>query len=187
MTSHANRRTLARCTAAAFAALLVPLASAQVSITANGPYYASPSWSQKLGSHRFIVLANWNSEAVLDRETGLVWQRSPSAMLTNWSSAMLLCSTLTVGDRRGWRLPSVEELSSLLDASVPAPGLLLPPGHPFDNLQNPGYYWTATSFAPNAASALVVEFPPGHLAGANRSSSLFHSWCVRGGGGGDHR
>src|SRR5262249_15328144 len=43
--------------------------------TANGPYYAEPSWDQMLpASTRFIVLSNFNSEAVLDRETGLVWQ-----------------------------------------------------------------------------------------------------------------
>ena len=36
--------------------------------TGTGPYYATPSWDQKLPSDtRFIVLTNWNSEAVLDR------------------------------------------------------------------------------------------------------------------------
>jgi hypothetical protein len=39
-----------------------------------GPYYAWPSWDQKLAaSTRFVVLSNWNNEAVLDRETGLTW------------------------------------------------------------------------------------------------------------------
>ena len=46
---------------------------------ANGPYYAWPSWDQTLpSSTRFIVWANFNSQAVLDRETGLVWERSPN-------------------------------------------------------------------------------------------------------------
>jgi hypothetical protein len=37
--------------------------------TQNGPYYANPSWDQQLpDATRFIVLLNWNSEAVLDRE-----------------------------------------------------------------------------------------------------------------------
>ena len=61
-----------------FAALAVSPAAAQT--TANGPYYAVPSWDQTLpAAQRFIVLANMNQEAVLDRETGLVWQRTPGS------------------------------------------------------------------------------------------------------------
>jgi hypothetical protein len=42
-------------------------------IEGNGPYYPTPSWDQKLpAATRFVVLTNWNREAVLDRETGLV-------------------------------------------------------------------------------------------------------------------
>ena len=53
-----------------------------------GPYYATPSWDQKIQCDaqatcpRFVVLSNWNSEAVLDRETGLVWEKSPTAVPT---------------------------------------------------------------------------------------------------------
>ena len=47
--------------------------------THNGPYYANPSWDQQIpAGQRFIVLSNWNNAAVLDRETGLVWERSPT-------------------------------------------------------------------------------------------------------------
>jgi hypothetical protein len=52
---------------------MIGLASgpAGAATTANGPYYATPSWDQTLpASTRFIVLSNFASEAVLDRETG---------------------------------------------------------------------------------------------------------------------
>ena len=39
-----------------------------------GPYYAEPAWDRKMGAGRFLILTNWNSEAVLDKETGLVWE-----------------------------------------------------------------------------------------------------------------
>jgi hypothetical protein len=46
--------------------------SASAQTTANGPYFATPSWDQTLpASTRFIVLSNMNSDAVLDRETGV--------------------------------------------------------------------------------------------------------------------
>src|SRR5271169_1120634 len=64
--------------------LVAGRAAAQVS--QNGPYYANPSWDQQLpASTRFVVLTNWGSQAVLDRETGLVWELTPS---TNQSEAV---------------------------------------------------------------------------------------------------
>lgn len=49
----------------------------------NGPYYAEPSWDQKLpAATRFVVLMDWNNEAVLDRETGLVWEQAPAGGTT---------------------------------------------------------------------------------------------------------
>jgi hypothetical protein len=60
---------------------------ARAQTTAVGPYLATPAWDQKLQCDtlttcpRFVVLSNWNSEAALDRETGLVWERSPSTTL----------------------------------------------------------------------------------------------------------
>src|SRR5580704_13425546 len=83
--------------------------------TAAGPYYANPSWDQTLPSDiRFIVLSNMNSDAVLDRETGLVWEKSPSASSVDWVSAHDHCNQLIVGNRKGWRLPTVQELASLV-------------------------------------------------------------------------
>src|SRR5262247_1142304 len=66
---------------------------------APGPYYATPSWDQSLlPSTRFIVLSNFNNEAVLDRETGLVWERSPSTDHSAWFFAILHCA----GRAQGW-------------------------------------------------------------------------------------
>ena len=48
-------------------------------VDAVGPYYAIPAWDQSLpASTRFVVLTNWGQQAVLDKETGLVWERSPA-------------------------------------------------------------------------------------------------------------
>src|SRR5438477_12772588 len=88
--------------------------------TGNGPYYATPSWDQKLATAtRFVVLTDWNSEAVLDRETGLVWEKSPSRTGAPWVPARMACLNKILGERKGWRLPSIPELASLID---PFPG-----------------------------------------------------------------
>src|SRR5262245_62011473 len=101
------------------------------------------NWDKKLpSSARFTVLADFNNEAVRDNETGLVWERSPSSNQVNWDNATETCVTnKIVGGRRGWRAPSIIELTSLVDPSVAPPGPTLPMGHPFTNIQS-AYYWT---------------------------------------------
>jgi hypothetical protein len=107
----------------------------EAQVSQNGPYYANPSWDQELpASTRFVVLTNWSSEAVLDRETGPVWQRSPSGFSANWFDALEFCNFFTfTGNRGGWRLPSIQELQSLIDPTQRNPAL--PAGNPFQGVQ----------------------------------------------------
>jgi hypothetical protein len=156
----------------------------------NGPYYATPSWDQKLQCDtqatcpRFIVLSNWNSDAVLDRETGLVWERSPGTGPQTWLFAQVHCTqNLTLGNRRGWRLPTIQELASLVDPSVGSPGPALPAGHPFTNVQS-STYWSATTYSNNADVAWFVDFSNGGVNTVDKPSAFF-AWCVRGGQGVD--
>src|SRR6266550_2584722 len=151
--------------------------------TSNGPYYATPAWDQILRCDtqatcpRFIVLLNWTRTepgplptliigvAVLDRETGLVWEQSPSTVTFSWFDARLHCNQLTVGNRLGWRLPTIQELASLIDPTVPSPGPVLSAGHPFSNVQTSSYYWSATTVAyiNPSTSAWAVNFDNGFV------------------------
>ena len=145
----------------------------------NGPYYAQPSWDQQLpASTRFIVLSNWNIEAVLDRETGLVWERQPLPSKSNWSSSFLSCHGRFVGNRMGWRLPSVSEVTSLLDPTQSNPAL--PAGHPFDRLTVEPIFWTASTDESDNGLAYVVHFDQSALAFEPKDQVL-RRWCVRGG------
>lgn len=146
--------------------------------TAPGPYYATPSWDQTLPSAtRFIILSNFNSEAVLDRETGLVWERSPQTAPREWTNARSICTANTTGGRKGWRLPSVHELASLVDPTQTNPAL--PLGHPFTNVL-PTFYWSATTTVNDPTAAWVVVFGGGGVGGADKGNS-FQVWCLRGG------
>src|SRR5262245_5584464 len=138
--------------------------SAFAQTTANGPYYATPSWDQKLdAATRFIVLANWNSEAVLDRETGLVWQRSPATDGLDWTSASQRCMRATTGERSGWRLPTINELGSLILRSgntVPP----LPPGHPFTGLTSTNPTQTNSFWSTTPTKPKFINVDSAHLA-----------------------
>ena len=65
---------------------------------------------------------------VLDRTTGLVWERAPGSTPLTWGEA-------TDSDG-GWRLPTIGELSDL------AAGLGL--GHPFEPAEPQGVFWSMT-------------------------------------------
>ena len=104
-----------------------------------------------------MVLTNFASAAVLDRETGLVWEKSPDTTIHNWGGALFTYTRRPTGNRKGWRLPSMPELASLIDPSVTAPGPTLPPGHPFTNVQS-DFYWSATAEADVPTIAWGVGF-----------------------------
>src|SRR5262245_26725338 len=57
-----------------------------------------PSWASE---DRFVVLVDWNNEAVFDRKTSLVWERSPNASFSNWAGAHKRCEDLSIGRHEG--------------------------------------------------------------------------------------
>jgi hypothetical protein len=63
-------------------------------------------------SQRFQVLSAFDSEAVLDQETGFVWERSPSIQVLAWSNALLYRPQKAIRGRGEWGLPTFNELAS---------------------------------------------------------------------------
>jgi hypothetical protein len=156
-------------------ALLAPVAAA-------GSF---PTWDRQInGPGRFAVLAAFNHEAVLDRETGLVWERSPGTDALRWLVSNGVCYDRNVGGRKGWRPARIEELASLVDPTRPFDAVKLPPNHPFLGVEfgSPptGIYWSGTSLTSDIAGA--VSFSSGNHLGANKLDEYF-TWCVRGGQG----
>ena len=128
---------------------------------------------------------------MLDRETGLVWQRSPDTEAVNWTEALGFCSSRVTGNRFGWRLPAAAELYSLGDRISG-----LPTGHPFLNVVVNGEYWTTTQDIGPVFGGFVLtmifftsgaqtnEVFPGIQVG--QTTAFRHWWCVRGGRSNDY-
>jgi hypothetical protein len=140
-----------------------------------------PSWAATLpAAQRFQLVLG--GAAVLDRETGLVWERSPDTTTRTWVNAQSHCNTRTVGNRKGWRLPTIQELASLIDPTV-ATSPTLPAGHPFTNVQS-SFYWSASTDASDTSRAWGVNLLNGNVNSVDKTLALF-VWCVRGGPGVD--
>ncbi|MBI2875790.1 MAG: DUF1566 domain-containing protein [Candidatus Tectomicrobia bacterium] len=150
------------------------------SLVTAGPF---PTWDNQINRPgRFVVLSDFNNQAVLDKETGLVWEQSPSTVPRAWHVAFD-CYISTIGGRKGWRVPTVEELASLIDPTQANPAL--PAGHPFSNVQVSDGYWSATTVAGNTSDAWDVSFIGNGLVGSAGKNASLLVWCVRGGHGYD--
>jgi hypothetical protein len=137
--------------------------------------------------------------AVLDLNTGLVWEQAPASLTTiegghSWPSAIHYCIQKNVGGTVGWRLPSAAELESVRDPTLVAPYV---PASAFTisfSDTTPGlataWYWSATT-APTGVPddvhfGFMVNFGDGHLRGWDKVEPGM-VWCVRGGMNADAR
>jgi hypothetical protein len=170
-----------------FATTVLALASLATAV----PAFAKPPFWDTLvtGPGRFKVLPAFASEAVLDKETGIVWQRTPgagtlcSAGERTWSAAQACCNAANIGGRGGWRLPSIHELRTVFDPTEMSPAL--PAGHPF-TIGAQERFWSATESAEVPEAALAVTVASGGVAAVETDDEQAHLWCVRAPGGFHH-
>ncbi len=163
-----------------------------------------PSWSRSLsstggipeGSNQFCNSPRFEClwpngsgtyQAVLDRETGLVWHRFVSLVDSTWLQARFTCSDSRTANRMGWRLPTPAEMGSLVDLTT---SIGLPNDHPFSGVAAGNGYWTNTFFDTVGANlftstsnvrAIYFAFD-GAISGPATAWTSQNSrvWCVRG-------
>jgi len=55
------------------------------------------AWDKKFpNATRWVALANFNNEAILDRETGLVWEKGATGIGSDWFHAARACYDKTI-------------------------------------------------------------------------------------------
>ncbi|MBS4096636.1 MAG: DUF1566 domain-containing protein [Sulfuricella sp.] len=128
---------------------------------------------------------------VSDTITGLMWDKCSWGQTNNtdcsggaatthtWAQALSVAVTANGGNYKGhadWRLPNRTELESLvkIDASSPTIDTAA-----FPNTIS-GWYWTATTYAPDPALAWIVHFYYGN-AGDNNKTVTYYVRLVRSG------
>ena len=122
------------------------------------------------GSSRFDCVMG--GEAILDNQTGLVWVRDAQFIgkKVSWEDAVKIVESIELGGEKGWRLPTRDELITLLDTSQSEPAL--PHGHPFLNINDlatvsgmPGGYnfWSSTAYKDDSERVWMVSFYVGKV------------------------
>ncbi len=117
-------------------------------------------------------------DSIEDRLTGLRWakQASLTNKPVNWSDALALIKQLNQDSSRGhqWRLPTINELESLVDCSRANPALA---GRQFfNNIKD--VYWSSTTsvFEPDWAMALYMD--KGAVGVGQKYLPHFYVWPV---------
>jgi len=113
-------------------------------------------------------------EAVLrDRITDLSWQATMEVGQT-WPQALHYCEKLAYADKEDWRLPNLNEATSLLDYGRAYPAVALP----VDAQQT---MWSSTTVIGSPSAAWYISFGDGEVASADKTETFPVARCVRGG------
>jgi hypothetical protein len=113
-------------------------------------------------------------DIVVDRVTGLAWQRVADTTAFTWAAAKDHCACLALGGYHDWRLPSRIELVSLVDFTTHDPAIDAQafPGTPVE------YFWTASPVAGNPATAWYIAFFDGSTHDTDVTTE-YRARCVR--------
>jgi hypothetical protein len=108
------------------------------------------------------------TNTVLDKKTGLTWQRSAPVGTFTWANASGFCQSLTL-DGATWRLPTVKELQTIFDVRAFSPAI--------DSVAFPNTsaneFWSSTNYS----YPWVLDFGSGY---ASRTSVTIQHYvrCV---------
>ena len=97
---------------------------------------------------------------VTDTKTGLMWEKEGCKKSLIWNDAIASCNTLNLIKSRGyndWRLPTIEELFSIVDYSRHDPAI-----DPVFECKSYGY-WSSTTSAALPSYAWFVNFYSGYV------------------------
>lgn len=149
------------------------------------------SWDRRIDNvtQRFKVLDEFNSEAVVDKETGVVWERRPQ----QGCRPMAKCAfdVRSKDCRRTWRMEArcLQRVSkSDRPCSNRSYDATTAGRTPIPGCSARAAYWSATVFADEPGFALIVNMvvvsgsdAPIAVFDANATGGLYLPWAVRGG------
>ncbi len=119
-----------------------------------------------------------SGDVVTDSKTGLEWQDDTDAggITKTWQGAIDYCEALNLAGESDWRLPNINELTSLVDDTRYGPAI---DTTAFQNVDS-YYYWSSTTNAGITKFAHIVDFSSGGQHDGSKGTN-FYVRCVRAG------
>ena len=101
---------------------------------------------------------------IWDTETGLVWRREPEPGEYAFEEALARASQVAEETGQAWRVPTVEELASLVDRSCHNPASTFP------NMR-PTCFWTSSRYVGITNNTWEVNFHDGSVSHDSRGNT----------------
>ena len=117
-----------------------------------------------------------NGNIVTDGSTGLQWQDDAIGSVMVWTAAIDYCENLTLDTYSDWRLPNLNELTSIVDDTKVSPSI---DTTVFQNTAS-DFYWSSTAYAGTSGNAWDVYFNDGNHDYYDGTASHYVR-CVRAG------
>ncbi|WP_139786637.1 DUF1566 domain-containing protein, partial [Desulfamplus magnetovallimortis] len=122
----------------------------------------------------YLVVKSEN--IIEDRQRELEWQREDDAVTRTWEASCKYCEDLVLDGYSDWRIPDVEELSTIIDYTRVLPSI---PANIFDTVTT-GVYWSGSAYAYETYVGWIVSFFDGNLS-YYRKNAFYYVRCVRSG------
>lgn len=120
-------------------------------------------------------LVKLSQQMAKDNSTKLIWQRNDDGVDRLWQDAIVYCGSLTLGGKTDWRLPTIEELQTIIDYTAYNPALSTEVFNGASDL-----YWSGTPSDIDPEYAWGAFFNLGFV-GTNYEGINNFTRCVRGG------
>jgi hypothetical protein len=123
-----------------------------------------------------LSMAMSETTMVKDPATNLIWEdttHTTEEKLTQ-GEAKAYCESLKIGEVAGWRLPTLQELLSIVDYTRAEPAIL----KEFSHVNGDKLYWSSTPYVGSQDEFWGVKFEDGSTEGASGNYDR-HVRCVR--------
>ena len=150
----------------------------------NSNYYGQDAQYASWGvcePQSFTVETVTGEKIVVDNNTSLIWQRSPSYETYHWIEAQIYCTDLNIsgyaGFDTGWRVPTPQELHTIVDNEKYDPVI----NSNFTNIKKYGCWWTSREYRGNIEGdeAYRFEYYSGKIVPTTKEDNCY-VLCVHG-------
>ncbi|MEA3456018.1 MAG: DUF1566 domain-containing protein [Campylobacterota bacterium] len=117
-------------------------------------------FSSASGGDRFEIIRSDSAGVIRDKELGVLWEKNSPLKTMKWQEGLTYCESLNLGGSQSWRLPSYDELISIVDyenntSSIATDEIF------WDNMSR-NYYWSGDAVSNKEKRSWAVAMVQGN-------------------------